>query len=102
MKTDEAAIRRQSALFLLKMKEKRFLSQAAIDDIVEDSCALFTRTFEMVKAGVREKLAEAGVDSSSVNLDDVFGGVTDPFAGLRSKHFQEKYFEEHLGLIVSV
>ena len=63
---------------------------------------IFTRTFEMVKAGVREKLAEAGVDSSSVNFDDVFTGLTDPFAGLRSKHFQEKYFEQHLGLIVSV
>ena len=74
MKTDEAAIRRQSALFLLKMK-KRFLSQAAVDDIVKDSCAIFTRTFEMVKAGVREKLAETGVDSSIVNLDDVFKGL---------------------------
>ena len=67
-----------------------------MDDIVEDSCAIFTRTFE---AGVREKLAETGVGSSSVNLDDVFKGLTDPFAGLRSKHFQEKYFQEHLGLI---
>ena len=67
-----------------------------------DASAIFTRTFEMVKAGVREKLAEAGVSSSDVNLGDVFGGLTDPFDGLRSKHFQEKYFEEHLGLIVSV
>ena len=44
------------------------------------------RTSEMVKAGVREKLAEAGVSSSDVNFGDIFGGLTNPFDGLRSKH----------------
>ena len=72
-----------------------------MDDIVEDTCAIFTRTFEMMKAGVRENLAEAGVDLTSVNLDSVFSNLTDPFDGLKSKHFQEKYFVQNLGLIVS-
>ena len=102
MGTDVTALRRQSALFLLKMKEKRFLSQAALDDMVHETCAIFTQSFEIVKAGVREKLSEAGVDPSEMNLDGVFSGLTDPFDGLRSKYFQEKYFLENLGLVVSL
>ena len=84
MGTDATALRRQSALFLLKMKEKIFLSQAAIDDMVDDTCTIFTRSFEIVKAGVWEKLSEAGIDPSEVNLDGVFTGLTDPFDGLGS------------------
>ena len=34
MGADVDALRRQSALFILKMKEKRLLSQAAVDDII--------------------------------------------------------------------
>ena len=45
----------------------------------------------MLKAGIREKLATAGVDLSSLNLDSVFEELSDPFDGLQSKYFQEKY-----------
>ena len=56
MKTDEAAICRQSALFLLKMKEKRFLSQAAVDDIVEDSCANFYTNIRDGESGSKREI----------------------------------------------
>lgn len=60
MGTDVSAIRRQSALFILNMKEKRFLTQTAIDDMINETSAIFDRTFVVVKAGVREKLASSG------------------------------------------
>ena len=99
MGTDTEARRRKSALFLLKMKKKRLLPQAAIDDMIEETTALFDRTFTILKAGVRESLASCGVD---VNLDSVFANLSDPFEGLKTQHFQEKYFKDSLNLIVSV
>ena len=101
MGTDVDALRRQSALFLLKMKEKRLLSQVAINEIIENASAIFTNILETVQAGVREQLAITGINPSDVDLDFVFQNLTDPFNGLESKHAQEKYFKEHLGLIVS-
>lgn len=99
MGTDVEGIKRASALFILKMKEKRLLTQAAIDDIVEETTSLFDRTFTMLKAGVREKLASAGVE---VDLESVFSNLSDPFQGLTTKHYQEAYFKECLKLIVSL
>ena len=98
MGTDKEALQRKSALFLLKMKEKNLLTQAAIDDMVEETTALFDHTFTMLKAGVREELASCGVQ---VDLDRVFDNLTDPFEGLKTYHFQEKCFKETLNLIVS-
>ena len=98
MGTDEEALRRKSALFLLKMKEKNLLTQAAIDDMVEETTTLFEHTFTMLKAGVREELATCGVQ---VDLDRVFNNLTDPFEGLKTHHFQEKCFKDTLKLIVS-
>ena len=97
MGTDIEAIRRQSALFILKMKEKRFLTQAAIDDMIGESTAIFDRTISMIKAGIREKMASSGVD---IEVDDVFEDLACPFDGLKTQHYQEKYFKEFMNLIV--
>lgn len=95
--TDVEAIRRKSALFILMMKEKRFLTQAAIDDMIDESSSIFEHTFTMLKAGVREKLASSGID---VEIEDVFENLAYPFDGLTTQHYQEKYFKESLTLIV--
>lgn len=75
------------------------LTQAAIDEIVEETTSLFDRTFTMLKAGIREKLASSGVE---IDLESVFANLSDPFQGLTTKHYQETYFKECLKLIVSL
>jgi hypothetical protein len=98
---DVEAIRRSSALFLLKLKEKRRTSQVCIDDIVEGSRGLFHLTVDRVGAGIKSHLAESGVDQEFIaGLDRVI--IVDPFHGIDTCHLQEKYFHESLGLIVSV
>ena len=92
---------RQSALYLLKMKEKKFLSQVAINEIVEETSSIVARTLNMYSAGIRDKLAHAGVDVSTIDLNSVFSDIPEPFDGLKSRHYQEKYFKETMGLIVS-
>ena len=98
MGTDVEAQRRASALFLLKLKEKRHLTQAAIDDVVEGSHLLFSQTAQRIRAGINEELAQKGVE---MDVTPVFENLVDPFNGLETQYLQEKYFIEKFGLIVS-
>ena len=50
--TDKLLQQRVSALFLLKLKEFRKLSQVAIDDIVTECDGVFSHTVQRLYAGV--------------------------------------------------
>ena len=76
MGNDEDAQRRASALFLLKLKEHRRLSQVALDDIVEEWGGLFSHAVKRLSARVREKLSSSGIDVEDIDgLDDVFEDI---------------------------
>ena len=95
-------MKRSTALFLLKMKEQRRISQVAVDDIVEGCRSIICQTLSHVQAGVKAKLAEVGMDSDTIGLENVFDQDSmDPFRGLETCYLQEKYFREKLNLIVS-
>ena len=101
--SDKVAQQRSSALFLLKLKEFRKLSQVAIDDIVQEWNGLFSHTLQRLHAEVRRTLAENGIDVSSVvGLPEVFQNAPSPFLGLETRHTQEKFYHETLGLVVSL
>ena len=98
--SDVEHIRQSSALFLLKLKEKRRITQV---DIVGGCQGLFSQTIDRVQASVKAKLAELGVDLSQMDgLDEAFQHVIDPFEGIETCHLQERYFRDKLGLIVSI
>ena len=101
---DDEIQQRSSGLFLLKLKECRQISQAAVDDIVSGCSGLFSHTLERLECHVRSTLATVGVDVDSISeeLHEVFTNVPDPFRGLETCYKQEKYFTDKLGLIVSV
>ena len=92
--------KRASALYLMKLKETRQLSQVALDDVVEGSRMIFTSTVQQLHSGVRAKLASLGIDETKV--DDVFTDVIDPFVDLETRYRQEKFFKEQFGLVVSI
>ena len=59
-------MQKSSAQFILKLKERR-VSQVAIDDIVDGSKKLFSNeTLIRVKANMKAKMAESGVDPDSI------------------------------------
>ena len=58
--------RRTSALFLIKLKEQRHVTQVTIDDIVSGFEGLLQQTVSRARAGVRAKLAEQGIDPRDV------------------------------------
>ena len=87
-----------SALYLMKLKETRQLSQVALDDVVEGSRMIFSTTVQHLHSGVHAKLASLGIDETKLV---VFNDVTDPFVDLGTRYKQEKFFKEQLGLLVS-
>ncbi|ORU90786.1 MAG: hypothetical protein A6F71_07495 [Cycloclasticus sp. symbiont of Poecilosclerida sp. M] len=92
---DAEKLQHSSALYLLKLKEQRCVSQVAIDDIVEGSRVLFLQLIDRVKAGMRAKLAEAGLDYENFGLAGVFKNMVDPFDGIHTSYLQEKYLWLH-------
>lgn len=98
---DKDIQQRSSALFFLKLREQRRITQAAIDDIVEDWDALFSYSVQQPHARVRERLASTSIEISSIDgLQEVFEDVPRPFDGLETMHKQEKFYTESLGLVV--
>lgn len=98
---DEELRRRSAALLLLKLKERRRVSQVAIDDIIEHSKVQFDRTVSIVLAETRSHLAERGINPDELDLDSALSKLNHPFSALDTKHKQDKYFRDKLGLIVS-
>lgn len=99
---DTISRRRASALFLLKLKEHRRITQAAVDDVVEGCQNLIQQTIVTLHSGIRSCLAKEGIDPDSVRgLKDTFLNYSDPFSELESKYKQEKYYKNYLGLVVS-
>ena len=77
------------------------MSQVAIDDIVQEWGSLFSHTTHRLNARVRERLACVGVNADSIEgLHDVFHDHPSPFEGLETRHLQEKYYRDSLGLVV--
>ena len=94
---DEKLQQRSAALLLLKLKEQRRVSQVAIN---KHSKAQFDRTLSILLAEVRSHLAETGVNPSELDLDSAISKLNHP-SEMDTKHKQDKYFREKLGLIVS-
>ena len=95
-------LRRSNALFVLKMKETRQMSQVAIDDMIEGCRELVVQRSQQIKSQVWEALSASGIDPEAVNgLPSTFTDEFDPFYGIETQYKQDKYFKEELGLLVS-
>ena len=78
------------------------MSQAAIDDIVQEWDGLFSHTVRRLLAIARAKLAAAVVDYRDIEgLPEMLDNVSSPFQGLQTRYMQEKYYRQFLGLVVS-
>ena len=99
---DSLEQRRKSSLFLFQLKEERCVLQAAINDVVKGCKSVFEHTLCRVKAGVKHKLSQSGIDPSDVEgLEDIFSEVIDPFDGLETAYLQDKFISGNLSYIVS-
>ena len=103
MGDDKDAQQRASALFLLKLKEHRRISQIALDDIVEEWGDLFSHTVKRLSATVCAKLSSTGINVEDIDgLDQLFEDLPHPFEGLKTRFLQKNFFRESLGLVVGI
>ena len=97
--------RQKAALFLLKAKECLKVSQSALESLIGDVSSISSAQVQILRNKVTEFL-------SSKNMPvDIQDGINDIFTqsesrplfdGLASAYSQNKYFVDHLGLVVSL
>ena len=91
----------QAALFLLKAKECLKVSQTALDELITDIDTLLLLQLEAAKDSVVNLLSNQQVPDSIIDeVKDAFDAEDSPFLGLQSKYSQNKFFIDHLGLVV--
>ena len=79
------------------------MSQVVINDVVQGWSGLFASTVERLHARVQDKLASIGIDPDNIqDLSEEFSDLPHPFNALETEHKQNKYYREHMGLVVSM
>ena len=95
---------KETALFILKLKEIQRISQANLDIMIADFMSMTHLMIDQLKVDVDDILKQHGLSISSLEgLEGAFLSFEQnyPFKNLSSKYLQEKYFKEHLSFIVS-
>lgn len=91
-------INKQRALFVLKTKEVHKVSQTALNGLLGDVTLLFQRHMDIFTKEIKVLLDSSNYPELLSFLQKQ--QMIDPFEGLHSKFLQEKFFHNHLGLVV--
>ena len=94
---------KKMALFLLKAREVRKVSQTALDGLLADFTIIIQETSQQLKTDVNACLEMNGMNLSLFQgLEEVFHDPcrTEPFKHLDTRFLQEKFFRDHLQLLV--
>ena len=94
------------ALWILKVKECRMLTQSTTEGILSDVTELCTSITQQMGQTVSSLLQSAGVNPADIpGLEDVFAedsSFAQPFAGIGSQYLQMSYYRTHLNYVVSI
>ena len=100
--TSSVDLTKQSAMFILKTRDGRRLTQAATDNILRDVTELFQSRLQAIRCDTVETLKEAGIGAATISsVKDNILSQCEPFKGLETEYRQNVYIREHFGLIVS-
>lgn len=100
--TSSVDLTKQSAMFILKTRDGRRLTQAATDNILKDVTELFQSRLEAVCHNTAETLKGAGIDDATIStVKDRILAQCEPFKGLETEYRQNAYIRDHFGLLVS-
>ena len=90
----------QAAAFILSIKEKHMLSQAAIDTVLSSTTSLVGTLLQGVLTGLRDLPEEVKTVLDEKMSEGAF--EMQPFEGLGTAYLQKKYFRESFHLVVSL
>ena len=100
----EKDLNREVALWILKLKEGRKLTQSAVDEVLSDVTELCTDVVTHLGDELRKVLDSAGISSSDIpGFDDIISDdtqYTNPFRNLRTQHLQMAYYRKHFNFVV--
>ena len=91
------------AMYLLKLKHERRISQVAIDGLISDTATLIEEELLSVKNKVIQCLEEGHAPAELIsNINEKLSKriSTQPFEGLQSAYLQKKYYLENFNLVV--
>lgn len=91
-----SALKLNAAKFLLKIKEECKLTQASLDVIASGVKGLWAQAMDGLKQTLQDLLPETNMS----NIDESIFSAS-PFDGLETQYFQEKFYRENFGYIVS-
>jgi hypothetical protein len=91
--------RKAAGRFLLGLKERYRLSQAAVDFTVGAVNQIISIVHEDLKKSITRSLNNMGVPIT--DIDDLFN-PEDIFEGLETEYQQTKFYKDHFGLVVYV
>ena len=93
------------ALFLLKIKEERRLSQLAVNGLIGDISTLLEEEILSLKTNVIKCMHEEHASTELITkINKQFSEklAVPPFEGLQSAYLQKKYFTDNFHLVVSI
>ena len=99
----ESTNNHSAALFILKTKEVLNISQTATDQILNDVTEMIENTVSQIESRVSSILTANGSSMNDIKgLRDIFGDqdLRNPFHAIKTQYMQQKYFQDHLGLVV--
>ncbi len=104
LNTTLCTLQRNSALFLMGLKEERKLTQTALQGVVEGITSLTQTRLDALHTQVCGALSAAGITPSTVpGLEEAFdqdGAFGRPFIGFETQHQQLKFYRSHFPLVV--
>ena len=90
-------------MYVLKLKQKYKLAQTTVDGILADTEQMTERVVTRLQQRLVAVLDKAGL--SGTDIPGFLESFEDPdvrlFNGLSTQYLQEKYFRDHMGLVVS-
>lgn len=103
--SSRARKRGDAAMWVLKLKERRMLTQTATDEILSDVTELCTDIVADTKEEVFTVLRSAGVNPEEIpGLRNIFSESSQhaqPFSNIRTPYLQLSYCRKHLNFVVS-
>ena len=91
-------IRKNSACFLLQLREANGLSQVAVDTVIEGCEKLVGECLHRVHMDITSKIQ---VTEQVRMIEEAFKLCPQPFDGLQNKYQQEKFYVQEFNMIVS-
>lgn len=99
------ARKKAAAIWILKVQESYKITQATMDQILDDVTGFFQELLLDLFDDVKSVLADSNIDHSTITgLCELFGSESfyaKPFTGLESKHRQLQFYEKELNFVVS-